>query len=76
MQRRPTAPLSAPTDQTLTFMAVPKNDQDEVDADSGQSGQTEPRVVPGFIGLSEGGFLHTNARTAVCTSPGAVLKLA
>lgn len=49
----------------LTFGALSKTQTVE-DAEIGS-----PRVVDGFLGLSEAGLIYSLGKTSVCTAPGA-----
>ncbi|WWD19082.1 hypothetical protein CI109_103540 [Kwoniella shandongensis] len=62
----PVSPVHpSPSLSSITFSSIPKSDEvDDVPVGT-------PRVVDGFLGLSEGGFIYSNPSSAICTAPGA-----
>ncbi|OCF37967.1 hypothetical protein I317_03928 [Kwoniella heveanensis CBS 569] len=65
MHRQPASPIVKPTPHTFTFSSLAKSEETD-DIPIGQ-----PRVVKGFLGLSEGGFIYSNPSSSICTAPGA-----
>ncbi|KAK8854772.1 hypothetical protein IAR55_003511 [Kwoniella newhampshirensis] len=66
MHRSTPVSLPHPSPSTITFSSIPKSDEID-DTPIGT-----PRVVDGFLGLSEGGFIYSNPSSAICTAPGAM----
>ncbi|WVQ82332.1 hypothetical protein IAT38_004460 [Cryptococcus sp. DSM 104549] len=58
-----------PTPGEITFAAIPR--AEEVD----DVPRGEPRVVDGFLGLSESGFIYSNPASSVCTAAGAFVTI-
>ncbi|OCF57225.1 hypothetical protein L486_04681 [Kwoniella mangroviensis CBS 10435] len=67
MHRETAVSSPQPKPDTITFSALGRSDEE------GELGTGSPRVVDGFLGLSEGGFIYSNPISSICTAPGAVV---
>ncbi|WVR00037.1 hypothetical protein IAU59_007179 [Kwoniella sp. CBS 9459] len=65
MHRPSVSPIAKPSANTLTFSSLAKTEE----IDHAPIGK--PRVVEGFLGLSEGGFIYSNPSASICTAPSA-----
>ncbi|WVR07518.1 hypothetical protein IAU60_004560 [Kwoniella sp. DSM 27419] len=61
--------VAAASPSALTFSALGRTD----DNDDVKLGQ--PRVVEGFLGSSEGGFIYSTPTAAICAAPGATCTI-
>ncbi|WVW85578.1 hypothetical protein I302_107616 [Kwoniella bestiolae CBS 10118] len=58
--------IPQPSPNTFTFSSLAPSDE------AGDVTYRSPRVVDGFLALSEGGFIYSNPTASICTAPGAV----
>ncbi|WWC90670.1 uncharacterized protein L201_005606 [Kwoniella dendrophila CBS 6074] len=68
MHRETAITTPQPSSSTFTFSSLPRSDE------AGDVIHKTPRVVDGFLGLSEGGFIYSNSTSAICTAPGATIS--